>query len=203
MSRDRKADRQTRGGLGARRLTERGATLIEASLVFPILILVVVSLLELGMLFKDYLTVSALSREGARIGALAGDDPVADCAILIGLEGLATPGDLARLEDIEIYRASANGAVTAGPNVGSYVGGGPAKCSVPAQVDDTWTLNSAPWPPSSRAVEVGATLSPDIIGVRIQMDHPWITGFPPYSGIVHIDERTITRLEPKAFFPQP
>ena len=65
-----------------RRRRERGATLVEAALAFPILILVIISILELGMAFKDYLTVSYLSREAARIGALAGDDPYADCALL-------------------------------------------------------------------------------------------------------------------------
>lgn len=186
---------------GRKRSKEGGATLIEASLVFPILILIIMGILELGMVFKDYLTVSYLSREAARIGALAGDDPFADCAILLGIEGLATTRDLSRMEPIEIYRASPNGAVLQGPNTGNYEGGSPAKCSVPAQVDDTWTVNSAPWPTDQREVSVGPVVSPDIIGVRIQMRHDWITGFPPFRGFVDIDERTITRLEPKAFFP--
>ncbi len=186
---------------GHKRSRDKGATLIEASLVFPILILIIMGILELGMVFKDYLTVSYLSREAARIGALAGDDPLADCAILLGIEGLATARDLNRMAAIEIYRASPNGAVLEGPNTGLYVGGGPAKCSVPAEVDDTWDVDSTGWPTSNREVSVGPAVSPDIIGVRIQMNHDWITGFPPFRGSVQIDERTITRLEPKAFFP--
>src|SRR5690554_8208383 len=89
-----------------RRRRERGATLVEAALAFPILILVIISILELGMAFKDYLTVSYLSREAARIGALAGNDEFADCPILLGIEDLATRGDLAPLESVSIYRAS-------------------------------------------------------------------------------------------------
>jgi Flp pilus assembly protein TadG len=191
---------------------DKGATLVEASLAFPILILIVVSILELGMLFKDYLTVSYLSREAARIGALAGDDPEADCAILLGIEALASPRDLDRMGRVEIYRASPQGLVLAGPNTGVYVGGGQPQCTPGGDPDDTWVVNSTVWPPvpctpstepNCRAVSVGPNLTPDIIGVRLQMPHDWITGFPPYRGTVQIDERTITRMEPKAFFPAP
>jgi Flp pilus assembly protein TadG len=198
---------QISDSIGRWRRSSRGATLIEFSLIFPIMILLVIAILELGMLFKDFLTISALSREGARIGALAGDSPEADCAILLGLETLATPTDLARMTDgtnqVEIFRASVNGGVVTGPNTADYEGGGPAKCSVPAEVDDTWTYNSSPWPPSSRNTEVGQGVSPDILGVRIQVTHQWITGFPPFRGSVQIDETTITRIEPEVFFPQP
>jgi hypothetical protein len=171
------------------------------------MVLLVVAILELGMLFKDYLTISALSREGARVGALAGSHEEADCAILLGLESLATPGDLARMTEgpnqVEIFRASVNGNMIGSPNTADYVGGGPAKCTVPAAVNDTWTYNSGAWPPTSRNADVGENVSPDIIGVRIRVTHNWITGFPPFRGSIEIDESTITRLEPEAFFPQP
>src|SRR5690554_5812649 len=148
-----------------RRRRERGATLVEAALAFPILILVIISILELGMAFKDYLTVSYLSREAARIGALAGNDPLADCASLLGIEDLATQAVLERMETIEIYRADARGNVTAGPNTGDWRNNGnPPKCSNPNAFDDTWTVNSNPWPPFSREVGVGADVKPDIIG---------------------------------------
>ncbi|HSM45477.1 MAG TPA: TadE family protein [Acidimicrobiia bacterium] len=181
---------------------ERGATLVEAAVALPILLLVVVAILELGLVFKDYLTVSYLSREGARIGALAGNDEGADCAILLGIEDLATSTDLARMSEIEIYRASPSGTVLQGPNTGVYVGGDPPQCTTPTpDVNDTWTVNSSPWPTSDREVSVGPTVSPDIIGVRIQLQHDWITGLPPFNGTINIDERTITRMEPKAFYP--
>lgn len=181
---------------------ERGATLVEAAVALPILLLIVVAILELGLVFKDYLTVSYLSREAARIGALAGNDEGADCAILLGIEDLATSRDLARLGTIEIYRASPSGAVLQGPNTGVYEGGDPPQCTTPTpDVDDTWTVNSSPWPTDDREVSVGPAVSPDIIGIRIQLQHDWITGLPPFNGSIDIDERTITRMEPKAFYP--
>ena len=178
---------------------DRGATIVEFSLIFPILVLIVIGILELGMVFKDYLTVSALSREGARIGALAGDDLRADCAIAIGIGTLASPGDLARLDTIEIYHANSDGVVIGSPNTAEFQGGDPSKCTVPPAVDDTWDMNSSNWAPGGRETHVGPNVSPDIIGVRVRMRHDWITGFPPFQGFVDIDERTITRLEPNAF----
>src|SRR5690606_20024691 len=89
-----------------RRRRERGATLVEAALAFPIVILVIISILELGLAFKDYLTVSYLSREPARVGGVARDDVYADCAILLGIEDLATEGDLGRIQQVRAYRAS-------------------------------------------------------------------------------------------------
>ena len=60
----------------------RGATMVEAALIFPLMILLTVSLLELGLAFKDFLTVSFTARDAARVGSLAGNDPEADCHIV-------------------------------------------------------------------------------------------------------------------------
>ena len=52
---------------------QRGATLVEAALVLPIIILPTVSLLELGLAFREFLTLSFTAREAARVGSLAGN----------------------------------------------------------------------------------------------------------------------------------
>jgi hypothetical protein len=49
-----------------------------------------------------------------------------------------------------------------------------------------------------RNVTVGST-SLDIIGIRIQYERPWVTGFPPFSGDFTVDQSSITRMEPEAF----
>ncbi len=167
----------------------------------PILLLVVISILEFGMAFKDYLTVSYLSREGARIGALAGDDQTADCAILTGLGDLITPGDLARIDYIEIYQADQSTGAQGATNRAFYVDpNDPKKCTVPAAFDDGWNVTAigSGYPPSSRNTAVG-TNPLDIIGVRVVMTRSWITGFGPFSGTATVDEATITRLEPEVF----
>lgn len=185
-----------------RRQRDRGATLVEAALVFPILMLIVVGILELGMAFKDFLTVSYLSREGARIGALAGNDDIADCAILTGIGDLATAKDLDRITEIQIFKAAEGTGAAVLTNTAHYVvGRDPSICSVPSNpAVDAWTFEAPiEWAPTSRQVKVGVN-DLDIIGVRILLDRDWVTGFPPFNGpTMTVDESTITRLEPKVF----
>jgi len=178
---------------------ERGASLVEASLVFPILILLVMGTLEIGLAFKDYLTVSYISREGARLGALAGDDPEADCAILEGIGNLATSKDLDRIAEIQIFKADEGSGAQGLTNVATYnPGKDPTICNVPSTVLDGWTISPVAWSPTSRQTTVG-TDTLDIIGVRVILNRSWVTGFPPFRGTSVIDESTLTRLEPQAF----
>jgi Flp pilus assembly protein TadG len=180
---------------GAR--SQRGATIVEAAIVFPLLILIIIGIMEIGLAFKDYLTVSYISREAARVGALAGNDADADCSILRGIGTVATAGDLDRITSVQIFKAGVNGAqgIT---NTATFSGGDPSLCHVPAQPGDTWTINPVGWVATTRKTTVG-TQPLDIIGVRIIMTHDWITNFGPFRGTINIDESTITRLEPKAF----
>lgn len=182
------------------RKRERGATLIEAAVIMPLLLLVIIAVMEYGLAFKDYLTVSYLSREGARIGALAGDDETADCAILSGLGDLATPSDLARIDYIEIYQAHQSTGAQGATNRAYYIPGeDPTICTAPTpSVNDGWNIASVGWPTTSRNTAVG-TNPLDIIGVRVVLTRNWITGFGPFSGSAVVDESTITRLEPEVF----
>jgi Flp pilus assembly protein TadG len=168
-------------------------------MVFPILILIVMGTLEIGLAFKDYLTVSYISREGARLGALAGDDPQADCAILRGIGGLATSKDLERITEIQIFKADEGTGAQGLTNVATYIPGeDPEICNVPSTPTDGWTVNPINWSPTSRQTTVG-TDNLDIIGVRVILTREWVTDFPPFRGSFQVDETTLTRLEPKAF----
>jgi Flp pilus assembly protein TadG len=181
------------------RWRDRGATLVEASLVFPILILIVMGTLEIGLAFKDYLTVSYVSREGARLGGLAGDDPDADCSILVGIGNIVTSADLARIDEIQIYKADDGTGAQGLTNTATYnVGKDPTVCNVPSTAADGWTINPINWSPTSRQTTVGSDAL-DIIGVRVILTRSWVTNFPPFRGTFEVNETTLTRLEPKAF----
>jgi Flp pilus assembly protein TadG len=178
---------------------QRGAALVEAALVFPILILIVMGTIEIGLAFKDYLTVSYISREGARLGALAGADSEADCAILVGIGGLATEKDLARIIEIQIFEADEGTGAQGLTNVATYVPGeDPEICNVPPTINDGWTISPINWSPTSRQTTVGSQAL-DIIGVRVILTRSWVTNFPPFRGSFQIDETTLTRMEPEAF----
>lgn len=52
---------------------EKGQSLVEFALVIPLLLLIVMAIIEFGLMFNAYITITNASREGARGGAL-GDD---------------------------------------------------------------------------------------------------------------------------------
>lgn len=181
-----------------RRAESKGATLVEAAIVLPVILLVVIGTMEIGLAFKDYLTVGALSREGARVAALAGRDADADCAVVRGIGAIATTGDLSRIASIQIYKAAEGTGNQGVTNVWTYTGGDPDSCELPIDPTDSWSHGAIAYTPGSRQTTVGSTPL-DIIGVRITLDRSWVTGFPPFRGSFTIDESTITRLEPEAF----
>ena len=173
------------------------------AVAFPLIVLMVVGILELGVAFKDFLTVSAASREGARVAALAGSNDQADCAVVIGIASLVTPTDLARVDRVEIYHAAEGTGAQGATNIARRnVANDPSVCSQPHGPNDGWTISPVAYPATSRQTEVGP-LNLDLIGVRVILNRTWITGFPPFRGPMTIDETTITRVEPEVFAPPP
>jgi Flp pilus assembly protein TadG len=173
---------------------ERGASLVEFSLVLPVLFLVLVSIFEIGMAFKSYLTVAYLAREGARLAAFTGTNPNADCTTVTSLAAQMGAQDLARLDRIEIFKANSAGNPTPGfVNTFRFTGANHQNCA-------HWT-KTTPWLSTARQTEVSPSGTPplDVIGVRIVVTHRWITQFPPFFGNLSVNENTIVRMEPEAF----
>ena len=74
---------------------ERGATIVEAAIVLWASLHFDVAIVEFGLAFKDWLSVSHAAREGARAGATYGDDPRADIQILRDVERTLSPAGIA------------------------------------------------------------------------------------------------------------
>lgn len=55
--------------------SERGAELIEFALIAPILIFIIAGIVDFGMMFRTFETVTNAAREGARVGVLPGYNP--------------------------------------------------------------------------------------------------------------------------------
>jgi Flp pilus assembly protein TadG len=168
---------------------------VEFALVLPILILVLISIFEVGAAFRSYLTVSYLAREGARMSAFLGTDIDADCTMVTSIATQMTPEDFANLDRIEIFRAdSAGNQVISDTNTFTFTGTDMTNCGHWTQV--------ITWDSTTRQTEVNtSTGTPplDVIGVRLVATKSWMTGFPPYSGTYTVDENTIVRMEPEAF----
>ncbi len=161
--------------------------------MLPIVILLTVSVLELGLAFRDLLTVSFTARDAARIGALAGNDIDADCHIIQAVvEGFGSSGVSG--VTVDIFKANpVNGTPTGFGYTWAPSGGDPSDCA-------TWTItpDAAAWPSTGRQVLAGSAPL-DILGVTIHTEHDWVTGLPPWRGTMSVDRTALQRLEPEAF----
>ena len=181
---------------------QRGAVMVEAALVLPVMILIVIGIIEFGILFTSYSTTTASTRSGARLAATsyaqAGNVTAAQGIALTSIAA-STAGDLQVLTSatpvgMAVYRvdpASTDGAPTGGYPGANMAGGCTTNC-----IKFTWN------PGTKKMVRSGGTwaapdacgTSVDSIGVFVQTTHDYITGF--FGQTQTVTGHTVMRLEP-------
>lgn len=185
------------------RRDDRGATLVEAALVYALLFLALFAVVELGLAFKDWLSVSHAAREGARAGATYGDDPTADIQILRDVERTLAPAGIADGMNVRVFEATPLGESTSY----SYAPGtGCASIIIPALPGCCdWTPCPEPfrvnyvtpeWNPDDRDVEAPTT---DRIGVEVAFTHQWLTSY--FVPSTDFTTATDFQIEPQVFAP--
>jgi Flp pilus assembly protein TadG len=161
---------------------EGGQATVEVALLLTLLIMpLVFGLVEMGFLFSTHLTISASTREGARMGSnlanggnplgcAAGQSPNAasvDPQIIASVErsltGSGSEITLANVTEIRIFQATASGGETAGNvNVWTYnLNGGPTIDGDPL---DFSLSGSVGWQACSRTNIIPA----DSVGVTVK-----------------------------------
>ncbi len=174
------------------RRDDRGSALVETAVVLSLLMMLSIGAFEWGMAFRDWLSVSAATREGARVAASAGKDAEADCTILEATAGSLLSIDGSDILFIDIYKADTTGAPT-----------GQRQTYKPFDPDtdeplnlrcDRWyAVNDTAYPPLARD-NIGAER--DWVGVRLEFTHTWKTGLFWWSSGVTWSDRTIILMEP-------
>ena len=90
---------------------ERGTTLTEAAIVSLPFFMLIFGILEMGFLFRNYLTVANTAAEASRAASVFGAADDADYQVLRSAEhGIAAMG-LGNLEMLVVFRATGPGAV--------------------------------------------------------------------------------------------
>jgi hypothetical protein len=185
---------------------ERGATLVEAAIAYGLLFLAIFAVVEFGLAFKDWLSVSHASRDGARAGATFGDNPNADILILREAEGTLAPIGLNDGDRVRVYRAngpspSFSNPYTYRPGTGcdiapGYTGPPLAGCCdwspCPEVGRDVYV--EPIWEPQCRDISAPIT---DRIGVEIAYSHAWATGF--FGTTTDFTTATEFQIEPQIF----
>jgi len=185
---------------------EKGAALVEFTLVAGLLFLIAFGIFEFGTAWSKSQLVTQSARSGARIGTQIGTGQRAgvnpDESIVQAVE--AGLGDSAsNLQRIVIFEATdPNGAMPPQCEVATSASGGvPGLCSVYDAADfsnyGAWVPGA--WLPSART---NTPKSADYVGVRVEIEEPMLTGFFG-GGTFKIDDTAIMRIEPDAGNPLP
>ena len=185
----------------------------------PIIILVVVSVAELGLAFGNTHTVGYGSREGARVGSALATGGVEDCsggadpslvdATLVSAVQriLKSPGsgiDISKVQEIRIFQANSAGEETGSfVNVWQYTGerSGPEVDPGPGVENIDFSLiGTNHWPACSRD---NSGASPDSIGVTVVYRYDFVTPLPSVINSIaggalslNLSETTVMSLNP-------
>ena len=162
-----------RRGRGAR---DRGASMVEAAIVTPVVFAMIFGIIELGMLFKDYLATQAMVRAGVRIASASPRTTDYAQATVNEVQRKAAVMDPTLIQQLWVYKANAANDFPSGRS--DF--GDCATC-----VKFTWSAGtksfvpvSSTWPATSQnACTPAAGGPPDRIGVYARVSHPSMTGF--------------------------
>lgn len=172
--------------------SERGATVVETAIVFALIAVpTLIGILEFGLVFKDWLTVSHASQEAAAAMSAAANDPLADIAALNAVADNFTGADLNRLGSVVIRNADTG--------VGTTYSYAPATLCQWAPCPDPLLPGDyiqPVWAPSSRNVQVNNL---DRGTVEINFTHSWVTGF--FGSTIDLTRAATNQLEPQVFGP--
>ncbi len=193
---------------GWRGRRQRGQSLVEFALVFPIFIVMMMGILEFSFLFNALLSIGHATRDAALIGAEAGNQSSADCAILETIENdVSSPADKSRIERIDIYQSDRNGNVVAGA-VNTYTRTGSKTCQMPDGTSLTvpYSETSNGYPPEDRCNVVAGCpdIAPgrqlDTVGVKITYQHSWVT---PLSNLLNLTGSGVQLVQSNAMRMEP
>lgn len=192
-----------------------GSALIEAAIITPVFIYTLFGILELGLLFKDYLAIGAATQDGARTAAILGNAPDTDYQIIQSMKKSLSPIGNSQIRNVVVWHAtSPASSVPSGCTaaVSRTQISGANGCNVYTPTDDfgyppndpvvgalyncTATGFSKGYCPATRHTALtGVNSPPDYLGITVTVNHTYLTGLFGSSKL--LIDTTITRLEPQ------
>jgi hypothetical protein len=171
---------------------DRGAVLVEAVLLMPVLILVVFGIIEWSSAYHDSSVTADAARAGGRIASVESLDPnyATDAAASVGEVLQSLPSN--EPQQMWVYKANASGYPG---NETSF-----ASCTTncikyvwqPAsKTFDTAAPQGSGWPAASQQV---CTEPFDSVGIWVQVQHDFITNM--FGASVMESDHSVYRLEP-------
>jgi hypothetical protein len=198
---------------------QRGQGLVEFALVLPIFAVLVVSVVEVGLIYSAMQTIGYASRDGARVGAALAQGtncgsppapgiPDVDAVVLGAVQRILKSPDsgvkLPKIQQVRIFKADANGREIADKvNTWGYLGPGLGPDVDPAAGTERIDFQQLTqlWPSCSR-INGGAS-GPDFIGVNVRYTYDFVT---PMGAVINalaggnlnvtLSETTVMALNP-------
>lgn len=184
-----------------RRRWQRGQSLVEFTMIIPIVMTLTLGIAEFGVAYGTNMTLIEATREGARVGAVLGNGSNSfgcsgltgaanvDPQIMLAVQRVVeSPGSgivLANIDWVEIYKSDASGGVGAYDKYTVRVGGGGTFCG--ATLD--FLQGNVGWNASTRSAAAPA----DSLGVVIQYEYHLFTPLSSLTGL--FGASTITMLD--------
>ncbi|MET1059025.1 MAG: TadE/TadG family type IV pilus assembly protein [Nocardioides sp.] len=202
-----------RGSRTARKGDQRGAVAVEAALVLPILVLILFGIIEYSLVFRDSLSITSATRQGARVASAAADAGPGVCetgptappcapagtpalaqaaADAIQRAGSAMPKDT--IDYILVYKANNKGFPGAAGNTTMPTScAGYASCVmfVWRPSADAFRYQSGTW--DSRTINACVNES-DTLGVYMHATHDMVSGF--FGQTKTLQDRAVMKFEP-------
>jgi Flp pilus assembly protein TadG len=202
---------------GAHHREQRGSVVVEFALLAPLIFLILFGIIEFGFVLKDSLTLTYMTRAGARAGADAGNasNPSADYQILNALKGAS--GSLgSQIQGVIIFKATGTSStLPTGCTIGSAGVSGECNVYSATQISELQSnynnqlsaypnsfgcANSSSWDyqwcPGTRIVSQSGNngAGPDYLGVYVVAHHSNITGF---FHSMTLTDTSVFQLEPQ------
>ena len=199
--------------------SERGAVVVEAALVTPLLMILLLGIIEMALLMKDDVALTSAVRNGGRIasasadagpGGVAADDGscLSPCtpsnapmfaqmaANAIQSAGSALPKD--SIQELWVYKANSKGypcPVASGCDTNTATA---MTCGLNCvkykwqKTKDEFRYYSGTW--LSKSDNACANTNPDVVGVYMKAKHSYLTGF--FTNSVTIEDHAVFTFEP-------
>lgn len=189
-----------------RRGKDRGQSLVEFALVFPIFFVIMMGIIEFAFAFNAILSVNYASRDATLYAAVASSSGGADCVILAGIEAdVKAPAKTSAITTVEIFRATTTGTQYSGGEITRFTRTGTLTCTMPDLTTKTvpYTRTTNGYPETDRCNVLngcgGTHSSVDQIGVRIYYTHNYVTPLRTFVGTgpsFSFSRTNVMRMEP-------
>ena len=191
----------TRSNRERTRRSERAASLIEAAISSIVVMSVIFGVIEFGLAFKDYLSMSAAVRDAGRVASTYGTTTATDYTVLQSIKTRMPAVATSQIVAVVVFKGASATSTISSVNSACMTGSVANVCNFYTSSDlarpssDFTGSAGAPdasWPPSARKDKLSGP--PDYVGVWVKISHAGVTGFLTLSK--NYTDQVVMRIEP-------